>query len=139
MHILDTDTLTHLHAGNHRVVERLRTLADPEVRTTIITKIELLRGRFDFVLKAEDRNALLRAQQWLQRTEALLAQIPILLLDEQAINEFERLQANRRVRKIGRADVLIASIALSRRATLVTRNLRHFRQIPNLKVTNWVD
>ena len=34
---------------------------------------------------------------------------------------------------------LIASITLARRATLVTRNLRHFRQIPELKTVNWVD
>ena len=47
MHILDTDTLTHLHAGHPRVVQRLRELADPDVATTLMTKIELLRGRFD--------------------------------------------------------------------------------------------
>ena len=41
--------------------------------------------------------------------------------------------------KIGRADMLIASLALSRRATLVTRNLRHFRQVPQLNLVNWVD
>lgn len=43
------------------------------------------------------------------------------------------------LRKVGRADLIIASITLSHRATLVTRNLRHFRQISGLKVTNWVD
>jgi len=26
MHLLDTDTLTHLHAGHRRVIERLRGL-----------------------------------------------------------------------------------------------------------------
>jgi tRNA(fMet)-specific endonuclease VapC len=52
MHLLDTDTLTHLHAGHPRVLDHLRALDDPEVGTTIITKIEILRGRFDFVLKA---------------------------------------------------------------------------------------
>ena len=36
-------------------------------------------------------------------------------------------------------DLLIASIALAQRATLVTRNLRHFRQIPALNVENWAD
>jgi tRNA(fMet)-specific endonuclease VapC len=41
--------------------------------------------------------------------------------------------------EIGRADLLIASIALSRQATLVTRNLRHFRLIPGLRVENWAD
>ena len=44
MHLLDTDTLTYLHAGHPRVIERLRKLDDPEVAITIITKIELLRG-----------------------------------------------------------------------------------------------
>jgi phosphopantetheine adenylyltransferase len=32
-----------------------------------------------------------------------------------------------------------ASITLANRATLVTRNLRHFKQIPGLKLENWVD
>jgi tRNA(fMet)-specific endonuclease VapC len=45
----------------------------------------------------------------------------------------------RRLRRIGRADLLIASISLAHRATLVTRNVRHFQQIPRLIVTNWVD
>jgi tRNA(fMet)-specific endonuclease VapC len=40
---------------------------------------------------------------------------------------------------IGRADLLIASIALAHRATLVTRNLRHFRQISGLILENWAD
>ena len=43
MHILDTDTLTHLYAGRPKVIERLRALDDPVVGTTIVTKIEILR------------------------------------------------------------------------------------------------
>lgn len=62
MHILDTDTLTHLHAGHLRVVQHLRELADPEVGITLITKIELLRGRYDYVLKAATGPELLKAQ-----------------------------------------------------------------------------
>jgi len=48
-----------------------------------------------------------------------------------------------RLRKLDDPDVgttlLIASVALAHRATLVTRNLRHFRQAPGLMVVNWVD
>jgi tRNA(fMet)-specific endonuclease VapC len=139
MHLLDTDTLTYLHAGHPRVIERLRELADPDVGTTIITKIELLRGRFDFVLKAASGSELLKAQQWLTRTEELLAQIVIVPLDETAAAQFDRLQKAKRLPKIGRADLLIASIALAQRATLVTRNVRHFQQVPGLNVTNWID
>jgi tRNA(fMet)-specific endonuclease VapC len=139
MHLLDTDTLTHVHAGHPRVVRRLRELDDPDVGTTIITKIELLRGRFDFMLKAASGTDLLRAQQLLTQTEELLAQLWVVPLDEAAAVEFDRLRAARRLRKIGRADLLIASIAIAHRATLVTRNVRHFPQVPGLTVTNRVD
>jgi len=139
MHLLDTDTLTHLHAGHPRVIEHLRRLDDPEVGTTIITKIELLRGRFEFMLKAANGTELLRAHQLLARTEELLVQILVVSVDEAAATTFDRLRAVTRLRRIGRADLLIASIALAHRATLVTRNMRHFQQIPGLSVTNWVD
>ena len=61
MHLLDTDTLTHLHAGHPHVVERLQKLADPDVGITIVTRIELLRDRFDYILKAATGAELLRA------------------------------------------------------------------------------
>jgi tRNA(fMet)-specific endonuclease VapC len=139
MHLLDTDTLTYLHAGHPRVVKHLQELTDPDIGTTIITKIEILRGRFDFVLKADTGTQLLRAQQLLARTEELLSQIMIVPFDQAATEQFDRLRAIKGLGKIGRADILIASIALAHRATLVTRNLRHFRQVPSLITTNWID
>ena len=139
MHILDTDTLTHLHAGHPNVAQHLQALSDADVGTTLITKIELLRGRFEYLLKASDGSDLLRAQERLLRTEELLAQIRVVPFDEQSVAVFERFRVHRRFRKVGRADLLVASIALVHNATLVTRNLRHFRQFPRLSVTNWVD
>jgi tRNA(fMet)-specific endonuclease VapC len=139
MHLLDTDTLTHLHAGNENVQRQLQILDDPEIGITIITKIELLRGRFDFILKAADSTQLLRAQRWLTRTEALLTQLRIVHFNDQSAEWFDQLRKDSSLRKIGRADLLIGSIALTHNAVLVTRNLRHFRQIPRLKVVNWVD
>jgi tRNA(fMet)-specific endonuclease VapC len=139
VHILDTDTLTHLHAGHHRVLQRLHDLTDSEVRTTIITKIELLRGRYDYMLKAATGSELLRAQQLLTRTEALLELLQILPFDEAARLRFDQLRVSRGARGIGRADLLIASITLAHHATLVTRNVRHFRQILGLDIVNWVD
>jgi tRNA(fMet)-specific endonuclease VapC len=41
------------------------------------------------------------------------------------------------MRRIGRADLLIACIALAHDATVVTRNIRHFRQVPGLKIVDW--
>jgi tRNA(fMet)-specific endonuclease VapC len=58
---------------------------------------------------------------------------------QDAVNRLSELVAIPNLRKVSRADLFIASIALAHRATLVTRNLRHFRQISELKVKNWVD
>jgi tRNA(fMet)-specific endonuclease VapC len=139
MHLLDTDTLTHLHAGQPNVVERLRAVDDPDVGITIITKVEVLRGRMDYLLKAETGVELLKAQELLFRTEELLNQLLVVPISQAASEQFDRLRATPKLRKIGRADLLIASIALANRATLVTRNLRHFSKIPDIRVVNWVD
>ncbi|MBV9385010.1 MAG: type II toxin-antitoxin system VapC family toxin [Chroococcidiopsidaceae cyanobacterium CP_BM_ER_R8_30] len=46
----------------------------------------------------------------------------------------DRLRIIPKLQKIGRADLPIASIALANQAILVTRNLRHFKQIPGVKL-----
>ena len=93
----------------------------------------------DFLLKAEDKERLLRAQRWLAQTENLLEQITIATFDHDAAEMFDKLRLQSSLRKIGRADLLIASIVLANRATLVTRNIRHFKQFAGLRVVNWVD
>lgn len=139
MHLLDTDTLTHYYFGNQNVLAHLRDVADPDVGTTIITKIEMLRGRFDFMLKAANGIELAKAQQLLTQIEELLSRILIVPFSQDALDKFDLLRVSRGFQKIGRADLLIASIALANNATLVTRNLRHFQHVPGLIVTNWVD
>ncbi len=139
MHLLDTDTLTHLYAGHLNVTERFRNVDDPDVGITIITKGEVLRGRIEYLIKAQTSVDLLKAQELLFRTEELLSQLLIVPVSQTASEEFDRLRAISKLRKIGRADLLIASIALANQATLVTRNVRHFKQIPGVRVVNWVD
>ncbi len=139
MHILDTDTITHLHAGNLKVVRNLKKTDDSDILISVITRIELLRGCFEFLLKVSGKEELVRAQKLLNRTDELLSQIPVIPLDEKAGIQFDRLNDIKKLRKIGRADILIAGIVLSKNAVLVTRNTRHFRQTPGLSITNWVD
>ena len=69
----------------------------------------------------------------------MLAKIPILPFDEAAGAEFDRLRQNKKLKKIGRGDLLIASIALANKATLVTRNTKDFGKVPGLKIENWAD
>ena len=81
MYLLDTDTLTHLHAGNINVINRLESLQDQEVAITILTKVEILRGRIDYLLKAFSGSDLLKAQELFSRSETLLNQLPIISID----------------------------------------------------------
>ena len=139
MYLLDTDTLLHVHAGHPTVAKRLQAAEDGDIGTTIVSAIELLKPRFDFVLKAKDGAELLRAQKWLHTMEQLLSELDVIGIDSAVATGFDKLRAHRNLRKIGRADLLIASIALAHEATLVTRNLRDFRQVPGLNLVNWVD
>jgi tRNA(fMet)-specific endonuclease VapC len=139
MYLLDTDTITHLYFGNSNVVDHLTSLEDGVIGITIITKAEILRGRIDYMLKAETGEGLLKAQELFFRTEEFINDLLIIPINQLASAEFDRLRVISKFRKIGRADLLIASIAISNRATLVTRNLRHFKQLPGLSTENWVD
>jgi tRNA(fMet)-specific endonuclease VapC len=101
MHILDTDTLSHLHAGNQNVVRAIQQLHDPDISTTIITKIEMLRGWMDYILKAQADQDLLRAQQLFCRTEELLFQIEVMVITQDSANRLAELVAMPKLRKIG--------------------------------------
>jgi tRNA(fMet)-specific endonuclease VapC len=121
------------------VIQRLHELTDPSVGITIVTKIELLRGRHDYLLKAATGVEMLKAQRLLFNTASLLELLQIFPLNETAVAHFDRLRGTKGLRKIGRADLLTASIALAHGAILVTRNVRHFHPISGLTVVNWVD
>jgi tRNA(fMet)-specific endonuclease VapC len=129
--------LSLLSKGHTGVVKKVESLSAGEVSTTIITKIEMLRGRFEYALKAATPQEMLKAYRLLAETEHLLASLIILPFDEPAAKRFDQLQAQRKLRHIGRADLVIASIVLATHAVLVTRNVKHFRVAPGLHVENW--
>ena len=125
MILLDTDILSLLLMGHSKVIASLRQ-AEADVGITVITKIEILRGRYDSLLKASDGIQLQRAHARLDQIEAELRRWRVIGVNQAVAAEFDRLGQIRSLKQIGRADLLIAAIALSLRATLVTRNLRHF-------------
>jgi len=92
------------------------------------------------LLKAADGAELIRGQLWLEQTVRHLAAIPkVVSIDESVALEFDRLRQNKKLKKIGRGDLLIAAITLAHGATLVTRNLTDFRLVQGLKLENWAD
>ena len=141
MFVLDSDSYTHLLHEHDKVAKQtqLAVIQRVIVGVTIITEIEILQGRMSALLKADTHERFLDAQQKLEIAEERLRKISVLPLDESALFAFDKLKEMRGLKKIGRADLLIASIARARNATLVTRNQKHFKLIPQLKLANWVD
>jgi tRNA(fMet)-specific endonuclease VapC len=137
MHILDTDTFTHVQRLNQNVLNQLE--QNDLVGISLITKGEVLRGRIEFLLKADNSENLEKAQRLLAESEKLILQFPIIQFNKESFTIFDEFRQNSKYRKIGRADMLIASICLANRAVLVTRNVKHFKQFPDLNVENWVD
>lgn len=77
----------------------------------------------------------LEAYRRLRRHFENYRQVQVVDFDEAAFAEFENL---RRARiRIGTMDLKIAAIVLSRGATLISRNLADFRQVPGLNVEDW--
>jgi len=139
IYLLDTDTFNHFHRGRAQVLDRTRSVGQQNLAITIITRVEVLQGRFEFLRKAANASELKTAQQRLDESDRALMQWRVIRLDSAACSEFERLRAQKALRKIGRADLLIASIVRANGATLVTRNVRDFQQIQGLRLENWAD
>ena len=138
MYLIDTDILSLFESGHEAVVKRIHEHSN-NIGTTVVTQAEVLRNRCERLLKANDEQQILLAQKWFDLSMQVFGQILVLPFDERASKEFLTLLQLKGIRRIGRADMLIASIVLANKGTLVTRNRKHFDQVPNLITENWAD
>ena len=90
----------------------------------------MLRGRIEYLIKAENRESLLKAQELLFRTEELLAELLIIPISQKAADEFERTCGS----KLRGGASINAFLARDKE-----RDIKHFKQIPGVRVVNWVD
>jgi tRNA(fMet)-specific endonuclease VapC len=138
LYLLDTDIMTLWLYENAQVRARFDATEETDrVAISLITRVELLRGRFEAVLKAANRGEWLESQRRLIRTEEELEALDVVLIDEAAADQFDALRASKKLKKIDRGDILQAAIALANGATLVTRNTKDYANVPNLKLENW--
>ena len=88
--------------------------------TTAVSAFELLSGA--------------RSSKQREVVEALVAALPVLVLDQKAAETAAllRQELEGQGQTIGMADYLIAGICVSRSAALLTRNRKHFQRIPAL-------
>src|SRR5687768_15355846 len=103
MNYFDTDMLTLYVHGQHKVTSRAA--KEEPFFITVITRIEILQGRFDFIMKAANSTEWLRAKELLDRWDEALIKQSIVAIDGAAALEFERLLTIKPLRKIGRGDL----------------------------------
>lgn len=133
--LLDTDIFSEILKGRDtRVMERARRYRASIGAYTIsaITVMEVVKG-----LHKQDR------EDSIQRFLSALAHVEVLELDSISANLAGRIYGDleRVGQPIGRADPMIAAIAMVHDLVLVTGNVDHYRRIQSqghpLSVTNW--
>jgi predicted nucleic acid-binding protein len=139
MILFDTDTVTHFSYGNANVRRKIEEMGDEQLAIAIITRNEILRGRADSLLKAANEEELARAAERFRQAEEMLSDFLVVPFNEDAIKHFGRLRKQKNLKKMGRADMLIACIALANSALLVTRNTKDYKGVMGLRIENWVD
>ena len=137
MFLLDSDIATLVMNGHERVTARLTTVDPAQVALTLVTRLEMLSGRIDAILKAATADELLRGCRGLVTSEDFIGKYQVVLITEAVADRFEQLRVMKKLNKMDRGDRLQAAIALANDATLVTRNTKDYANVPNLKVENW--
>lgn len=120
MTIADTDVLIDYLAGKGEADTVERLLRRGALRTTVISRFELLSG-------AQNPKQLALLVQ-------LLGAVPSLELDDAAADAASEIRRSleRSGNGIGMADSLIAGIVTCNGGTLLTRNRRHFERVPGI-------
>jgi tRNA(fMet)-specific endonuclease VapC len=115
-YILDTDLLSILFRNERPAADclraRLKVVPPSDISTTIVNFQERIQGWMAILNKARTPDQILDAYEQLFLTLEEFRSYSVLPFD-------------------------ITCIALSRGATLLTRNLRDFRQVPGLTVEDW--
>ncbi len=140
MILLDTDHFTALKywANSRRdaLLARMGSSEDRNFALTPMTLEEQTRGWLAQIRAARDVHQEVPFYSRLVGLFQFVAPWQIVEFDEAAADAFERLRAERI--RIGAMDLKIASIALAHDALLLSANLRDFRQVPGLRVEDWM-
>lgn len=137
MLVLDTDHLVEFDRGSDagEILRQRLEAADDEITTTIISAEEQFRGWLAQIHRIPDPHRQVVAYERLQRRIEFFAAWEVLPWTEGAADIL--LDLRRQGIRIGTMDLKIAAIALSHRATLLSRNLVDFAQVPRLAVEDW--
>ncbi|MEI6636099.1 MAG: PIN domain-containing protein [Planctomycetota bacterium] len=129
MKLLDSDTCIGILRGRVEVLQR-RAAETDEIVTSWVSASELFFGAAKSAHPEANSALVVR----------FLNTLPVLGPDLASARLFGELKARlaRSGRLVADADLFIAAISLSRGATLVTGNRKHYDRIPGLALENWL-
>lgn len=134
-YVLDTDILTLYQRGNAKVIRNVQTCPQDLLAVTIISVEEQLSGWYTELRKAKRVDQLAQVYQRMTDAVRFFIRFNILTFAEPAIVRYQGLRAT--LRRLDKDDLRIAAIVLEGGDTLVTRNVRDFRQVPGLRIEDW--
>lgn len=138
-YLLDTDILSIFErpgsAAYTILMQRLNRRDEADVGVSVVSYDEQALGCHNPIVNSRNPTQLLGAYDLLHDVLDAFRTYPLVKFDADALIVFEQLKL--RKLRIGTLDLRIASIALSKDMTVVTRNLSDFGRVPSLKVEDW--
>ena len=131
MIFLDTNIISYYFNSNETIKEKiLETIDNDEnICTTVINVYEILKG-FKW------KNNQTKENQF----KEFLKDIIVFTIDNDVINIASDIYS--KLRKIGKtigdADILIAAIVIKNDGILVTNNIKHYEDIEQIRLINWI-
>ena len=133
MFLFDTDVLSNIikRKPSDVLINKLQTVPKESQYTSSINIGEIYYGAY----KSNRKDQILKAFE-----ESVFPNINVLFFDEESGKLFGRLKAQLEKRGIScsEPDLRIASVALQHNLKLVTGNIKHFENIPGIRIENWI-
>jgi tRNA(fMet)-specific endonuclease VapC len=131
MYLLDADTLIYSLKGDPSVERNLRRHYNDPMKISVITLMELYYGAY----KSQ------RVTSNLAKIRTLENSMEIIPLGQEIVEIFgrQKAQIERQGTPLDDFDLIVGCCALAHNLVLVTNNVKHFKKIESLKVTNWIE
>ncbi len=129
-YLLDTNIIAYWLNGNREIEEKICEIGLGSVCISFITLCELYYGAYKSVKKEKNLNNI----------NLLLSKVSVIHSKNSIAENFGILKDKcvRTGNIIDGADLLLASFALDYNMIFVTNNIKHFKNIKNLEIENWV-
>ncbi|MGP0068836.1 MAG: type II toxin-antitoxin system VapC family toxin [Isosphaeraceae bacterium] len=138
-YLLDTDHISILQQQSGREFAILSARISRESRSdlgfSVVSFHEQVLGSHAYINRARKAEEVVRGYAMMARILRQFAAAPVVTFDEGAAVVFDGLGARRL--RVDAMDLRIASIALSRRLVLLTRNTADFARVPDLIAEDW--